>query len=258
MLSNLNRGLLKQGVLFFLYGAAVNLGIGILVLRRSGDSSILSLSFGSLIVALVAGVAFGLWMVAFLRGAANEAGGRGWGVIAGAGLRGVLSTALAMVVLSIFEAVALTERQHSNPHGPGGLSFIFILMGTATYGMGRLLVTVPIGFASGAIAGIYLRTVTRRSENRSYEVASRGVPRKSPLIWSAVGLLFILVPIIGTACSTVGLVQGALDLRGWRREDQGTRTVPLAAVVMGSLGLIWFLLSVFVYVMAGHGWFRAS
>jgi hypothetical protein len=258
MLSNLNRRLLKQGLLFFLYGAIANLGIGILVMRHPGDSSILSHSIALWIVALPAGVVFGVWMAALLRRAASDAGGKGWGLLAWAGLRGILSTTFALILLSIFEAVALVGRQHSNSNWPGGLSFFLVLMETATYGLGRLMACIPFGFAYGAIGGVYLRSVARRSGSWNYALVPRGVPRKGPLVWSAVGLLFIMVPIIGTACSTVGLVQGALDLRARNTESQGTRALPLTAVVIGSLGLLWFLLSVFVYVMAGRGWFRAS
>jgi hypothetical protein len=257
MLSSLKRNLLKQWLLFFLYGATANLGIGILVVRRLGESSILSQSSTFWIVALTAGMAFGVWMVSLLRRAANDAGDKGWGLIAGAGLRGILSTALAMILLSIIEAIAFDGRLHSGLNWPSARDFLYLLMETSTYGMGRVMIGVPFGFAYGAIGGIYLRSVVRRGGSKSYAVAPRGDARKGPLVWSVVGLLFVMVPVIGTACSTVGLVQGALDLRGWNREGQGTRTVPLTAVVIGCIGVLWFLLSLFVYVMAGHGWFRA-
>jgi hypothetical protein len=255
MLSSLNRRLLKQGILFFLYGAAANLGIAILVWHRLGHSSILSQAFELWTVMLAAGVAFGVWMVALLRRVAYDAGGKRWGVIAWAGFRGILSTAFAMILLSVFEAVALVDRQHSNSSWP--LSFFFFLLETSTYGGGRLVVSIPFGFAYGAIGGLYLRSVARRNDSGSHALAPRRTARKGPLVWSTVGLLFIMIPFVGTACSTVGLLQGALDLRARSGGGQVSRAMPLAAVVVGSIGVLWFLLSVFVYVMAGHGWLRA-
>jgi hypothetical protein len=253
--SSPNRIILEQGLLFFLYGAAVNFGIGSLLLPRIGGSSIVSDFHSSLIIAVTAGLAFGAATIMPLRRGGFDAGRNSWAFVARAGVFGILCTAFAMIILSICEAAALVGRMHTDINWPH--AFYYALLDTSTYGMGRVVISVPFGFIYGAIGGLYLRSVMRRNKDALRPPEFGDAARTGALIWSIVGLLFAVIPLIGTACSTVGLVQGTLDLRARGPNSQTSRAVPLSAVIIGGIGVLWFLFSIFVYIMAGYGWFRA-
>jgi hypothetical protein len=250
--------LIKERFVLFLYGVAVHLGLGLLLLHFAVLAMILSPSISILAIACSGGVAVSAWMGGLLCQTLRKDGGRNFRVITGAGLRGMLATTSVMVFLSVVEAIAMSSRLNSTHGWSGVSSFYLILLDASTYGMGRVPITLPFAFVYGTIAGCYILWIAKQKFDSDYILEASSKRSVALIIWSISGLVLVFVPLIGTACSTVGLIQGVLALRMQSVGPQPHRALPFAAVVIGGMGILWFFFSLFVYIMAGHGWFKVS
>ena len=250
--------LIKERLLLFLYGITIHLGLGFLSLRLAFNSTILSPTVLVLAITLSGGLALSAWMEGLLRQTLRNPGSSNLGVMARAGLKGMLTAATVMLVISALEAIAVVGPLNPNLNWGEINLFNLALMDTVTYNLGQVLITLPIAFIYGAIAGSYLRWITKRQSLHGYVPEAAARQSVAPIIWSISGLIMAFVPIAGTACSTIGLVQGALALRMQGADAQHRKTLPLAAVIIGGVGILWLFFSIFVYVMVGHGWFKVS
>jgi hypothetical protein len=155
------------------------------------------------------------------------------------GMGAVLSVGICYFLLVSF-ILAIAENGIWAP-----LTVLFIFMGVVVYGMNVLIYAMPFGFAFGSVTGA-VALMLRRVRIWDDAEAEKPRPQWAPLVFAVLGLILILVPIVGVACSAVAVI---LALRAWMRRREIPDLPSSWSLALGlALGLVGLVLRTALHI----------
>jgi hypothetical protein len=168
-------------------------------------------------------------------------------------LYGALATAVAFQLVSVSISLILAVLSDS---WLAPLYFLFSLIGAGTYGLGIVIQSLPVALAYGALMGLAAVWVQQRIALPPGMVETPECLASDSLVLAILGILLALVPFIGVILSVTAIHTARRAVKALPEGCSASRRRAKASIVIGALGLAWFVMSITVFSLAYLGLVR--